>query len=255
MNRTWGLCVSLGYLTLSLSGCESTGVGNPSQTTFALSIVNDDQAEPNATDPTVQLAPGQLHKAILNLGELDWVPCDPNLATVTVVGPFQVDLVSGQTEPSLGSVAVPEAGFCGLNAPLTTLSTSAGMLGRSIYFSGVRADGIPFVLYASMSGVLRLRARTGMQWGEASSAPLLWAIRPRRWITNDDLDQSTTDTDAAGARFILIDVDRHPYLYSFIRSRIGGASSLHLDSNANGVVDDAERTGSSWVGYGLPSLD
>ncbi len=239
-------------LALAAPGCDSTGVGNPGMT---VTVVNDLTAEPQATDPSVQLAAAQVRHAVLAFGELRFVPCDLNDGDVVVPGPIVVDLVTKKVDPPLPSIPFPSGGFCGLDAPLTTSAPSAAMQGRSIFFSGLRDDGTLFLLYAAMPGTLHMRPDPAdVVWDASNASSTIWALRPTRWLAPAELDAEPTDPLGASLRIIVIDVNRHPVLFDLIRSRIGARSTLHTDFNGDHLLEDNERV-NGLIGEGLPSLD
>jgi len=200
------------------------------------------------------LPQGSIDHAILVLRELTWVPCDPSKDELQMTGPFTVDLVTQSTDPPLPPVTPPEGGFCRLRAPLAPANDSAALAGRSIFFSGVRADGTRFVVYANMIATLRLRNHGEAIWDGSDTPRYLWAMRPHRWLARSELqglDTVAWDDDRA----IVIDVDRHPLLYWAIRRRLAGRSTLYADLNENGQIDPDERTGRGLVGDGDPEAD
>ena len=241
-------------MMLAAPGCTSTGVGNPGDK-MTVTVVNDLTAEPQATDPGVQLAVAQVRHAVLAFGELRFVPCDLNDGDVVVPGPIVVNLVTSKVEPALPTIAFPPGGFCGLDAPLTTAAPSAAMQGRSIFFSGLRDDGTLFLLYADMPGTLHMRPDPAdVVWDASNASSMIWALRPRRWLAPAELDAEPTDPLGTVLRIIVIDVNRHPVLFDLIRSRIGARSTLHTDFNGDHLLDDNDRV-NGLIGEGLPSLD
>jgi hypothetical protein len=246
--------------TLALAGCNSTGVGNPATPgELELGLVSDDNPEPDASDVDETLPRGAVAKAVLGIAELRLLPCETTLEPSVVPGPFVLDLVAQTFEPAPAPAAVPPGGFCGVDAPLEAAKRPAWLAGSSLLYSGVRADGVPFLLFASVAGTLKLRARPGMSWprdrvegsGETGSAHLFWAFRPHRWITPRELDAMEPYVYGDGRRIILIDVDRAPLLYRAIVSRLAGRSGLYEDANGDGRIDPRELTLDHWVGVGL----
>lgn len=248
-------------LTLSLA-CSSTGVGNPGATTgtLSLAIVGDEledeldgaapseggAADAGATPAEAPLPRGSLERAVLVIGSVRWLPCDGAAPVITQSGPFIIDLIGGETRPPLPRFDVPEGGLCGFEAPLAPArgsSESMGreILGRSLWFSGTRADGVRFVLFADMRATLRVRAARGQSWGGEGDGALLWAMRPRRWAAARELDEAET-TAGEGGRTLVIDADRHPLLFALIRARLGSQSAMFFDRDANGALDPSERS-------------
>jgi hypothetical protein len=243
-----------------LVACSSTGVGNPGVTgTLSLAIVGDelDSDEPTSQtgnlsdagaspeDTVAPLPRGSLERAMLVLGSLRWLPCDETAPVVTQSGPFIIDLIAGETRPPLPSFDVPEGGLCGFEAPLAPARGSAEILGRSLWFSGTRADGVRFVLFADMRATLRVRAARGQAWGGDGERgdgqqALLWAMRPRRWAAARELDEAET-TASDGRRTLVIDADRHPLLFALIRARLASQSALFFDRDGNGALDPGDR--------------
>lgn len=251
MKVPWLACL----LGCTVLGCESTGVGNP-RSELTVSVTSDlNNAEPDAPDPTVVLDSTHLHDAVIVFGKMHWLPCDAADQPSVLPGPFVVNLITSQVEPNLPPIAVPPGGYCGFDAPLSTHASDAAMQGRSILFSGVRSDGTLFILYTGMQGTLHMRPEPGVVWTLSNAGDMLWALRPHRWLSLDELDNETSDAFGSSRRVVVVDVDRHPLLYEYVRERIGARSSLHEDLNHNGKVDDDERSGAALLGVGLPSLD
>lgn len=241
--------------SFAVFACNSTGVGNPRTDTLELSLLSDPEPEPEALEPDDPIASDAVEHAVLVFAELRWLPCAEDDEAVVVPGPMVVDLVTGRVEPPLPQVPVPEGGFCGIDAPLTPARSPAALTGRSAFFSGQRSDGALFLLYASMAGTVRLRARSGVAWDPETAPSLIWAFRPRRWLAQPELDASDSAPLVRDRRVIVIDVDRHPPLYTAIRNRIGSSSSLHADRNGNARLDPGERNDDHWLGQGLAGLD
>jgi hypothetical protein len=191
---------------------------------------------------------------VLAFGELNWKPCDPTDGNVVTPGPIVVDLVTNKVEPPLPPVPVPPSGFCGLDAPLTTSARNAALQGRSILYSGLRSDGTLFILYAAMTGTLHMIAEPGVKWDTATSSSIIWALRPQRWLAPAELDAESSDPLGAVLRVIVIDVNRHPLLYTAIRNRIGGRSTFYADLDRTRTITANDRI-NGFIGEGLPSLD
>jgi hypothetical protein len=250
-------------LPLALA-CGSTGVGNPGPAgvdtgTLSLAIVSDDDDTapeasaattapvasadaPDGSTPVEPLPRGAVERAVLVLGSVRWLPCDDSQPVITQSGPFLVDLIAGTTRPALPAFDVPSGGICGFDAPLAPARDSAEFLGRSLLFSGTRADGVRFLLFANMRATLRVRAPRGQVWGGAKEdQTLLWAMRPRRWAAAQELDNEATG-DADGPRTLVIDADRHPLLFALIRARLAAQSAMFFDRDHNGVLDAEDRS-------------
>jgi hypothetical protein len=243
-----------------LLGCNSTGVGNPPvvDDTVSMAIVADDESEgvPSAADGGItgeSLSRGTLNHAVLVLGSIRWLACsDPGVVTVSE-GPFVVDLITGESRPPLPDVIAPEGGFCGFDAPLSAGARSPEISGRSLFFSGERADAVPFVLFSDMRAVLRVRPTAGEVWGgEAQPIAVLWAMRPRSWASRMELDGATVSPWGM-RRAIVIDIDRNPVLFALIRSRLAGLSQLFVDRDADGFLDSEDRDRS--IGLGSSQTD
>jgi hypothetical protein len=258
----------LGPWLLALAlGCGSTGVGNPGETgTLSLAIVSDDDdtalessaSSPatDASDATAAVVPlprGALERAVLVLGSVRWLPCDDAEPVITQSGPFLVDLVAGTTRPALPAFEVPAGGLCGFDAPLAPAREGGEFLGRSLLFSGTRADGVRFLLFANLRATLRVRAPRGEVWGGAGDQALLWAMRPRRWAAAQELDNEAT-SNGDGARTLVIDADRHPLLFALIRARLAAQSAMFFDRDHNGVLDAGDRSNGD-VGTGTTDPD
>lgn len=247
MNRS----LVLALFAAGVIGCESTGVGNPDR--LSVTATQALSAEPGASDPKDQLPATQLSHALLAIEQLRWLPCDQGLAPVIDPGPFVIDLVAGTTQPPFSPVAFPNGGFCGLDAPLTANASSAVMQGRSVFLSGTRKDGASFVLYAAMSGTIHLRPQTVTAWTSDNARSVVWALRPRRWVTPSEIDAESTERFGARYNVVAIDANRRPLLYYAIRNRLGSRSTLHTDLDGNGVLDADDE--SLLIGQGLDNLD
>jgi len=225
--------------------CGSTGVGNPVTGTLSLAIVSDD-ADGDASADATALEPlprGALKRALIVFGSVSWLPCDPDLDPVTQSGPFIVDLLAGETRPALPAVALALGGFCGFDAVLAPARDAADVAGRSLLFTGERADGVRFILFADLRATLRVRAADGDAWGRPSDEQtLLWGMRPRRWASPQELADEQPSESTGGTRTLVIDADRHPLLFALIRARLASQSGLFFDADRNGALDAAERS-------------
>jgi hypothetical protein len=182
--------------------------------------------------------------AVVVLDHISWQPCN-GAGPTTVHGPFIVnlvgDLIPERTKPQIPSVVEPEGGFCGLEAPLTAAEAPAELAGRSLFFDGTRSDGTLFVLYANVQATLRVKRHGSIVWSASETPSVLWAFRPRRWLSRMAIDQATP-MPWDGADFkVVIDLNRHPVLLDALRKRLAGKSSLFLDLNKNRMLDDEDR--------------
>jgi hypothetical protein len=248
-------------LLSAATACNSTGVGNPPNrpASVSMAIVADDETEgvPSELDgggaEGESLSRGSLTHAVIVLGSVRWRACrDTNALTISE-GPFVVDLLSGESRPPLPDVTIPDGGFCAFEAPLSTAARSAELAGRSLFFAGVRADGVPFLVFSGMRAVLRARAAQGQSWGNDDQAiALLWAMRPRSWASNMELDAAATSPWGT-RRAVVIDVDRNPLLFTLIRARLAGLSHVLLDRDRDGFLDPDDRT--EPIGAGSPDTE
>jgi len=255
---TGTLCVAIASF-----GCESTGVGNPGVIQQLL-VTSEDAVEPEADD-AAQLDADQLTRAILVVGEFRFVACDGPEEDVVTPGPFVVDLTGHDVTPAIPGVALPPGGICRLDATLALADEPELLRGRSMLFSGVRADGTVFVMVGAVPGTLRLEPTTAGAFDQGEDG-WLWALRPRRWLLPAELDAVRTDSgsavqavsdaiDSAGVTsLIAINVNRHPLLYAAIRSRLAGRSTLHRDIDGDGELDPDELTGDALIGRGVGDL-
>ena len=220
-----------------------------------------DAGEPSAPsdDPssdTSQLLPLRAVKdAIVVFGELGFMPCDATRGEVfTVPGPFIVDLKKKTTTPEIPPISDTPGGYCGIDAPLAPAMAPAALAGRSVFFDGYRADGTYFIVYANMSATLRMRAKPGATWKGQEPPPLFfWALRPRRWLMPIELNMVEPMPYDDHLRAVVIDAEHHPALFSAIRKRLAGVSTLYADANGDGVFDDPDRAAE--VGEGLENAD
>lgn len=228
-------------------GCSSTGVGNP--LTSELAVVSDDAPEVDAVDPTETLDATAVTAATLVVRAMSWVPCDATVARRWAPGPFRIDLQRGVVEPALPPLQIDDGQrICGLDARLGPALSPGALLGRSLHFAGKRSDGTPFVLLIDLPGTLRVRTSDPAGFAATDVPRLLWALRPRRWLTPNEL----TAAAPADAAIIVVDSE-HPLLLEIIKRRLAGRSTLHVDTNGNGQLDPDERP--KVIGRGLDTLD
>ena len=213
----------------------------------------------SSSDPsssTSQLLPLRAVKdAIVVFGELRFLPCDVAQGEVLAVpGPFVVDLKKKTTSPGIPAITDTPGGYCGIDAPLTPAVAPAALAGRSVFFDGYRADGTFFIVYANMTGTLRMRAKPGATWLGQEPPPLFfWALRPRRWLMPIELNMALPMPYDDHLRAVVIDAEHHPALFVAIRKRLAGVSTLYADANGDGVFDDPDRAAE--VGEGLENAD
>ena len=201
----------------------------------------------------IALPRAAVENAILVIGKVRFLPCDPRDSESVASGPFLVDLVHGGTSPAIPAVSVPSGGFCGLDVPLAPAEAPSRLAGRSVYFDGTRADGTPFRFYANVQATLRVRARAGLSWGSnlQPTHSVFWALRPRQWLEPGELDALEATKLGDGA--LAIDVEHHPALLRAIRSRLAGRSTLYDDANDDATFDPADRDDA--LGDGIPNAD
>jgi hypothetical protein len=218
----------------SSSGAADAGAGGAPSSSDAEAGTNesDDDALPRAS----------IEHAVIVLGAVSWQPCDTTLEPTTLTGPFIVDLLGNLlpegTRPPVPDAVEPAGGFCGLEAPLAPASAPAELAGRSLFFDGVRSDGTRFVLYANVEAKLRVRRRGSLVWDADS---VLWAFRPRRWLSRKELDATTPLPWDGASTGVVVDVNRHPILFAALRRRLAGKSSLFRDLNHNRQLDPEDR--------------
>lgn len=240
--------------TLGLA-CSSTGVGNPGAASLSLAIVSDDSEPSETAEPSLEPLPqSALQTAVIVLGSLRWLPCADGSVEVLQAGPFIVDLLTGESEPPLPPIEVPSGGFCGFDAPLQPARYSAELAGRSLFFSGTRADAVPFVLFADMRATLRIRAAAGQAWGLEEGEALLWALRPRRWAAPMELADAEPQPWIGARRTLVIDLNRHPLLFAAIRARLATQSAIFRDQDADGTLAPSERSEGE-LGQGLADTE
>jgi hypothetical protein len=193
--------------------------------------------------------------AVLVFGELRFLPCDTvNGQIFTIPGPFVVDLKKKTTTPELPGILDTPGGYCGIDAPLAPAIAPAALAGRSVFFDGYRADGTFFIVYANVIATLRMRAKPGATWLGQEPPPLFfWALRPRRWLMPIELNMVEPMPYDDHLRAVVIDAQHHPALFSAIRKRFAGVSTLYADANGDGVFDDPDRAAE--VGEGLEDAD
>ena len=222
-------------------GGAATSAGASGATPGDSTAGTSGDVEPDDDD----LPRASVEHAVVVLGEVRWLHCD-NASDKTVLrGPFIVDLLGNLipegTRPPIPDVVEPPGGFCGLEAPLTPADAPAELAGRSLFFDGVRSDGTRFVLYANVEAKLRVRRHAELVWNAEATPAVLWAFRPRRWLSRRDLDQTMPMTWEGSTSGVVVDVNRHPLLLAALRRRLAGKSSLFRDLNRNRKLDAEDR--------------
>ena len=221
---------------VATAGADSTGAGGAGGGTG----VSGPEGDP--------LPRASVRHALIVLGSLRWLPCDTTLEPVVLRGPFSVDLLGNllgeRTQPPIPDAVEPAGGFCGLEAPLAPAFAPDSLAGRSLFFDGVRSDGTPFVLDANVEATLRVRRHDSIVWNAAMTPAVLWAFRPRRWLSRMALDQTPPmpeDGEAGAPPDLVVDVNRHPPLLGAVRRGLAGNSSLFRDLNENRRLDPEDR--------------
>jgi hypothetical protein len=212
-------------------------------------------ATATAVDVGHSLPQHAIRDAIVVLGELRFLPCDPARGdTFRTPGPFIVDLKKKTTTPEIPDIPGVLGGYCGIDAPLAPATAPAALAGRSVFFDGYRSDGAFFLVSANMVATLRMRAKPGATWiGEEPPPLFFWALRPRRWLMPAELNMAVPMPYDDHLRAVVIDTDRHPSLFLAIRKRLAGVSTLYADANGDGVFDNPDRAAA--VGEGLENAD
>jgi hypothetical protein len=213
---------------------EADAAGAPGEAVAGSPAASDDDELPRAS----------IAHAVIVLGELRWLACDTTREPTRVSGPFIVDLIGNlvaeRTRPPIPDVTEPPGGFCGLDAPLAPAAGPAEIAGSSLFFDGVRSDGTRFVLYANVEATLRVRRHGSAVWTASDTPAVLWAFRPRRWLSRMELDRTAPMPWQDGGEAV-VDVNRHPLLLTALRRRLAGKSSLFSDLNKNRMLDTEDR--------------
>lgn len=213
------------------------------------SVAGEGGARTGVSQPEDDPLPrASVRHALIVLGSVRWLPCDTALDPVVLRGPFSVDLLGNvigeRTEPPIPDAVEPAGGFCGLEAPLAPAFAPDPLAGRSLFFDGVRSDGTPFVLDANVEATLRVRRHDSIVWNAAMTPSMLWAFRPRRWLSRMALDQTPPMPEDGGAGApsdLIVDVNRQPPLLGAVRRGLAGNSSLFRDLNENRQLDPEDR--------------
>jgi hypothetical protein len=268
---------------LLVCGCNSTGVGNPPLTdlgTQALAITVDEQeapaetSEPAPSKDVSLLKHTQLTSAALLFSEIRFLACDGSVRSEP--GPFVVDLVKNSVSPELPSIQWPDSGLCGIDAVFGVAAKPDFLAGYSIVLVGTRPEKGAFIARVAMSGTLPLRPRGEKSW-QPSEHVWLWALRPRHWFAEEELEDtdasetppaasssepSPAELDAGAGRNnarpeagplllpLTVTPERHVHLYTALKERLGIHTTLHVDENDSLTLDPEERTGKAFIGRG-----
>lgn len=236
-----------------LLGCNSTGVGNPGFETQELALVTDETEVNSPADAGAQFGKTTLSRAVIVFSELRLIACDGE-ASQTLQGPFVVDLVENRVQPELPVLDWPQSGLCGIDGELRLAQAPDLVAGYSVFLTGEREGKGTFLVRVALEGTLPMRpAKPPVEWSPSEHV-WLWALRPRHWIADSDLDEPD-ETDELGRRVITLSPTRHPVTFELVKTRLGERSSLHVDLDDDRQLDDAERDGPAWIGVGQPVRD
>lgn len=247
--------VGVGGADSGLAGASDGAAGDSAASAGAASVGAAGSPGTDLPPPAQPLPVGAIRDAVIVLGKLHFMPCDPTRGSVfSVEGPFVVDLKHHTTRPEIPDIAGTPGGYCGIDAPLAAATAPAALAGRSVFFDGYRADGTFFIVYANMVATLRMRAKDGAKWQGMEPPPrFFWALHPRRWLLTAELNAADTTSYENHPRAVVIDADRHAALFLLLRARIAGISKMYADANGDGVFDAPDREAE--VGEGLDNAD
>jgi hypothetical protein len=239
-------------LVLASAGCEGTEVGNPNVEPVQLSLTahsssdgvtfaaDADDDEDAGSDGPAGTAGVTVERMWVSLGAVRFVlddACgrDPDTRT-TVPGPIVADLAS---EPTALSAKLPDADYCSVRVSLERAAAGddvpAELVGYSAVISGVRADGVPFLIRTRSKPDFVLRTR-GEPFRLASDAsPVFLAFDAGAWLAGVDLAASAPDADGR----VLVETPGEPLLRTF-ETNVRSSLSLFKDADKNGALDRDE---------------
>ena len=226
-----------GVLFGLLSGCV-TETGNPELDVQLRAGANSSRDRVAVSSlPTVTV-----ESAWVILGDVRLVEgsaCDtPDEIEHTAEGPFETNLLAEVPEV----IHIPAVGtdYCRVRVRLDDANGLAagpdGLDDHSVYLSGTRGDGLPFVIRSRSGFEVDLRSRGEPFSLEVGAADLLLAFDLGTWLDGVDLD-GATPTDGV----VTVDEDHEPDLLDAFEDAVDAAMALLRDPGSDGQLDDDDE--------------
>jgi hypothetical protein len=227
---------------LLASACAGTETGNP----IALEItIHDDTPD----GPVIDGA----WLAVDQVGFRRDAACTPDTpATVTVDGPFLLDLGAGTTPAELAGVDLAPGGYCSVEliwaqAPAAPPDPAPAELGGvTVLLTGDRGDGTPFVLRSARTDLLQLDAVELQTTIPVTDRGLFVDFDADQMLQSLDLDTAVIDADGT----IRIEVGANDDLLALFARDLHGSATLYDDDDGDGVLDPAERAQGQGLAFG-----
>lgn len=233
------LCVLL------TAGCTGTETGNPPVIDVSFAVHSGDPEVSVAGDVPASVVVQQLW---LSVGEITFQPedaCeDPAAAEVAMAGPAAIELLS---DPP--SVAFrPESGrYCRADVPLVPAAVPLPpgapqrLEGHTLVLTGLRADGVPFIVATRSAPALALGPGDGAAFEVSAGDRLLIGIDAAAWLLPLDLEAALPDHEGT----VVVDDASDDHRHAALVAHLPGGVTLYRDADDSGTVDPGdERIGS-----------
>lgn len=230
------------FMSIWLSGCVVTDVGNPQtspeKTETPLKLVAYDSTANTDLANALTLAIGlEVTHAWVSIDELQAEGCEVNGVEPDELefAPFFVDLISGRAYPEPIKLA-SDSTFCELSMEIKPAEgvlpggVPADMQGLSIMVRAIRRDGTPVQVRGDFSETLRLRGDVNLRDMDS----LFVGFAANEWF--DENVQALLAEDGA----VVIDPDTNTDTYDLFRASFKNSSRLFRDENRDGELDDDE---------------
>lgn len=223
----------LSILPLFLVACDSpyngTETGNPEELTFEYNATSSDQARVRLGESTGGIS---VDTVWLRLGDVEFVDCNDEVrGTLTGIGFAD----HGGEEAALQNLTLPDVSYCGLRTQLFDTEGSpdepAEISGSALSLSGTLADGRPFRVTIDEPIPIQLALPQARLPGENA---WLIAFDMAAWLDGDSLDNVPGDE-------VIVDAENHQWLLESFINRVSNGTSLFVDEDANGQVDEGEE--------------
>ena len=229
MIKLRSLFALVGLLGLGCSAGTETG-NPPAQGVVSLGLT----AYSSAPD-TAALAPGGagllVDRVRFSVGSLSLLPCAADAPEMTLSA-GEYDLVRPEISEVMGSLELCSLRLELVPAPTATVALPEGV---AIYLHGLRSDGSELEVESTSPQTLELNGVHGASFGRQ---PLLLGFDLGDWFTGVDVHNAHAGADGIAR----IDSTLNPALLAQLEAQTPASIRLYVDANANGMLDEAERT-------------
>ncbi len=234
------------YLAIALlalaPACAGTETGNP--IAIEMGIHDDTTAGPVITGAWL---------AVAQVGFRREAACTPDSpATVTVDGPFLLDLQAGTTPAALAGVDLAAGGYCSFEVlwdqgpadPPAPVPPELG--GATVLVTGDRGDGTPFVIRSARVDAMVLDSLELQVLIPVADLDMFIDFDGDRLLLSLDLGTAVVDPDGV----IRIETGSNDTLLALFERDLHGAAALYDDDDGDGVLDPEERAQGQALAFG-----